>query len=292
MADPGLDDVVLRTDQLQGDDSGNAFDDDDEGDVAESPSVRAAKAGDAKRINASKRKFTAMSKRLSKANGGANSLRSLNDTLTTDAQASNGLEAASMRAGPSRRAGASGQEAGQRQSAVDGEAGETITDTDQHEADDHTLDNNNDNDVDPAFGMDDFDEGFGEEQGGLDADPEQVSSRRSSTRAAAAKSREKTAAAAKGKGKGKKSRASPNQHSVDEFDEMPEEEVIAVKSKLGTEKLNARSKPVVKAKRGRKVKETPAAARETSSEPRPRGRSTVQLAAERVERVDEGELPR
>lgn len=287
LADRGLDDIALQGDGLQGEDSGNAFDDDDDGDVAESPSVRAAKAGDAKRNNASSRRFTALSKRLGKSNG-ASSLRALGDAIAADTAVPKGSDAAGTKAGPSRRTDKSTRDAGRPGSAAGEADDEDDEPVDHANGDDQAFGNDDDDGVDPAFGADGFDEDLAPGQAELDTDPERISSRRSSTRAAAAKSREKTAATAKGKGK--KSRLSPKEHSVDEFDDMPEEEAAPAKARSSAKKAKALSKPVAKAKKPAKAKEAPAVSRGTSVEPRPRGRSTVQLAAERVERVDEGEV--
>jgi hypothetical protein len=289
LAERGLGDIRLPVNGLNGDDSGNAFDDDDEdndGDVAESPSVRAAKTGNAKRMNASKRIFTAKSKRLSKANGELSALsrRALNGSNGIGSRPSDGDDTAAPQAGPSRRTGDSEREGEQRQDVQeeDAEAGGLDADDEAPAADDQVLDDENADGVDPGFGMDDF----GDEQADLDADPQQISSRRSSTRAAAAKSREKTAATAKGKGK--KTRVSPERNSADEFDEVPETEAVPIKAKTAAKKPAPRPKPAAKAKKVTKANQTKALARDTSAEPRPRSKSHAQIATAQLEQVDEG----
>ncbi|KAH8090379.1 Mif2/CENP-C like-domain-containing protein [Filobasidium floriforme] len=288
LAERGLDDIRLPVNGLNGDDSGNAFDDDDEdndGDVAESPSVRAAKTGNAKRMNASKRIFTAKSKRLSKANGELSALsrRAPNGSNGIGSRPSDRDDTAAPQAGPSRRTGDSERDGEQRQDVQeeDAEAGGLDADDEAPAADDQVLDDENADGVDPGFGMDDF----GDEQAGLDADPQQISSRRSSTRAAAAKSREKTAATAKGKGR--KAQVSPERNSADEFDGVPEAEAVPIKAKTAAKKPAARPKPAAKAKKVTKANQTKALARETSAEPRPRSKSHAQIATAQLEQVDE-----
>jgi hypothetical protein len=249
----------------------HSFQDDEDPGFAESPSVRAAKAGDAKsRSQLSKKKNTAISMRLAKA--GESSQRSngsgLNGVNQSDESARDGMiNEPSTNAGPSRRP---------RTSAA-GRPKRVASPT-----------------VDEFFGDDTNDQPFVDNDMGAASEPvqdsadedDEVSARRSSNRTKVVNAREEASTVKQTRGRRGKQKSPASVHSsTDAFETMPEAEA-----------LPERTQPVTKAKRGRPpgIKK-PVRARKPSpakhgdgADPVRRTRNASQAPEERIERVDEG----
>ena len=246
----------------------HSFQDDEDPGFAESPSVRAAKAGNTKSRNQlSKKKNTAISKRLAQA--GESSHRSngsgVNGVGETDEQAMDEMiNEPSTTAGPSRRPRSSTAGRPKRVESP------TISD----------IFNNDEPFVDDDMG--DASEPVQDSANEVD----EVPVRRSSNRTKVVNAREDASTLKQTRGRRGKQKSPASIHSsTDGFEAMPEAEI-----------LPERAQPVTKAKRGRPpgVKK-PVRSRKPSpakhgdgADPVRRIRNASQAPEERIEHVDEG----